>query len=286
LLIERQNKMIPVGRQAELLGIARSTIYYQPRIDPYNLELMHLIDEVYTKTPFYGSRRIREILKRKGYLINRKRIQRLMRLMGIEAIYPKRNLSKPHPGHKIYPYLLRNKTVHRVNQVWGADITYIRMKHGWLYLVAIMDWVSRYVLSWNLSITLEVDFCIRALEKALDIASPEIFNSDQGSQFTSVAFLECLEKRNVQISMDGRGRAMDNVFTERLWRSVKYEEVYLHDYATVSEARQGIGNYIDFYNQERPHQSLNYRTPTEVYFDIDTQNNETSRYLKYGNLVS
>ena len=170
LLIERESKIIPVKRQAELLGIARSTVYYQPRIDPYNLELIHLIDEVYTKTPFYGSRRIREILKRKGYLVNRKRIQRLMRLMGIEAIYPKPNLSKPHPGHKVYPYLLRNKTVGRVNQVWSIDITYIRMKHGWVYLVAIMDWVSRYVLSWNLSITLEVDFCIRALEKALDIA--------------------------------------------------------------------------------------------------------------------
>ena len=286
MLIERESKIIPVGRQAELLGIARSTVYYEPRVDPYSLELMHLIDEVYTKTPFYGSRRIREILKRKGYLINRKRIQRLMRLMGIEAIYPKRNLSKPHPCHKIYPYLLRNKRIEEVNQVWGADITYIRMKHGWLYLVAIMDWVSRYVLSWNLSITLEVDFCIRALGKALDIASPEIFNSDQGSQFTSVSFLECLEKSNIQISMDGRGRAMDNIFTERLWRSVKYEEVYLNDYATVSEARQGIGNYMDLYNQERPHQSLNYRTPAEVYFDIDIQNNETSRYLNYGNLVS
>jgi len=240
---------------------------------------MHLIDEQYTKTPFYGSRRMREVLKRRGYLVNRKRVQRLMRLMGIEAIYPKRHLSQPHPGHKIYPYLLRNKTVDRVNQVWGADITYIRMKHGWLYLVAIMDWISRYVFSWNLSITLEVDFCIKAVEKALDIDTPEIFNSDQGSQFTSVAFLECLEERNIQISMDGKGRAMDNVFSERLWRSVKYEEVYLNDYTTVSEARQGIGNYIDFYNQERPHQSLNYRTPAEVYFGIDNQNNETSRYL-------
>jgi len=247
---------------------------------------MHLIDEQYTKTPFYGSRRMREVLKRRGYLVNRKRVQRLMRLMGIEAIYPKRHLSQPHPGHKIYPYLLRNKTVDRVNQVWGADITYIRMKHGWLYLVAIMDWISRYVFSWNLSITLEVDFCIKAVEKALDIDTPEIFNSDQGSQFTSVAFLECLEERNIQISMDGKGRAMDNVFSERLWRSVKYEEVYLNDYATVSEARQGIGNYIDFYNQERPHQSLNYRTPAEVYFGIDKENNETSRYLKHGNLVS
>jgi len=283
LLIERQNKVIPVKRQAELLGIARSTVYYEPRVDPYSLELMHLIDEQYTKTPFYGSRRIREILKRKGYLVNRKRIQRLMRLMGIEAIYPKPNLSKPHPGHKVYPYLLRNKTVGRVNQVWGIDITYIRMKHGWVYLVAIMDWVSRYVLSWNLSITLEVDFCIKALEKALDIATPEIFNSDQGSQFTSVTFLECLEEKSIQISMDGRGRAMDNVFTERLWRSVKYEEVYLHDYTTVSEARQGIGNYMDFYNQERPHQSLNYKTPAEMYFDSNNQNKRPNCILNMAN---
>lgn len=198
MLIEHQNEMIPVGRQAQLLGIARSTVYYEPRVDPYNLELLRLIDEMYTKTPFYGSRRIRETLKRKGYFVNRKRIQRLMRLMGIEAIYPKPNLSKPHPSHKIYPYLLRNKRIEKVNQVWGIDITYIRMKHGWLYLVAIMDWVSRYVLSWNLSITLEVDFCIKALEKALNIARPEIFNSDQGSQFTSVAFLECLEERSIQ----------------------------------------------------------------------------------------
>ncbi len=209
-----------------------------------------------------------------------------MRLMGIEAIYPKGHLSQPHPGHKIYPYLLRNKTIEEVNQVWSTDISYIRMKHGWVYLVAITDWISRYVLSWNLSITLEVNFCIKALEKALDIATPEIFNSDQCSQFTSVAFLECLEERNIQISMYGKGRAMDNVFSERLWRSVKYEEVYLNDYATVSEARQGIGNYIDFYNQERPHQSLNYRTPVEVYFGIDNQKNETSRYPKHGNLVS
>lgn len=191
--------------------------------------------------------------------------------MGIEAIYAKRNLSKPHPSHKIYLYLLGNKTIEEVNQVWDIDITYIRMKHSWLYLVAITDWVSRYLLSWNLSITLKLDFCIKALEKALDIATPEIFNSDQGSQFTSVAFLQCLEERSIQISMDGKGRAMDNVFNERLPRSVKYEEVYFNDYTTVSEARQGIGNYINFYNQERPHQSLNYKTPAEMYFDSNNQ---------------
>ncbi|RLC34185.1 MAG: IS3 family transposase, partial [Candidatus Nealsonbacteria bacterium] len=168
------------------LGVARSRVYYEPRVDPYNLELMHLIDEQYTKTPFYGSRRMREVLRRNGYMVNRKRIQRLMRIMGIEAIYPKRNLSRPSPNHKIYPYLLRGRKIERVNEVWGTDITYIRMRYGWLYLVAIMDWMSRYVLSWDISITLEVDFCIRALERALSITNPEIFNSDQGSQFTSI----------------------------------------------------------------------------------------------------
>ena len=254
LLIERQSKMISIKRQAELLGIDRSRVYYERRVNPYNLELMHLIDEQYTKTPFYGSRRMRETLRRKGYIVNRKRIQRLMRLMGIEAIYARRNLSKPYPGCKIYPYLLRHRKITRVNEVWGTDITYIRMKHDWLYLVAIMDWVSRYVLSWGISTTLEVDFCIQALERPLFITDPEISNSDQGGQFTSIAFLKCLEERSIQISMDGRGRAIDNVFTERLWRSVKCEEVYLNDYAAVSEAKEGIGNYMHFYNQERPHQ--------------------------------
>ena len=259
--------MIPINRQAQLLGIGRSTIYYKPVVDPYNLKLMHLIDEQYTKTPFYGSRRMTEALKRKGYKVNRKRIQRLMRLMGIETIYQKPNLSKPHPGHKIYPYLLRNLKINRVNQVWSTDITYIRLRHGWLYLVAIMDWMSRYVLSWELSIDMNVDFCIMALERALTIGTPEIFNSDQGSQFTSLAFIEQLKQKDIQISMDGRGRAMDNIFTERLWRSVKYEEVYLKDYQNVLEAKQGIGDYMTFYDQERPHQSLNYKTPAEVYFD-------------------
>ena len=286
MLIERQSKMISIKRQAELLGIARSRVYYKLRTDPYSLELMHVIDEQYTKTPFYGSRRIREILKRKGYLANRKRTQRVMRLMGIEAIYPKKNLSKPSPGCKIYPYLLRQRKITGVNEVWGADITYIRMRHGWLYLVAIMDWLSRCVLSWEISTTLEVDFCIRALEKALSIADPEIFNSDQGSQFTSVAFLKCLEERSIQISMNGKGRAIDNVFTERLWRSVKYEEVYINDYETVPDAKEGISRYMNFYHQERPHQSLDYKTPTEVYFGIDNQNRETSRYLNEATLVS
>jgi len=285
MLIEQENKEIPVIRQAELLGIARSTVYYKSTLDEYNLMLMHLIDEQYTKTPFYGSRRMREALRRKGYKVNRKRMQRLMRLMGIEAIYPKRNLSKPHPDHKIYPYLLRNKVIREVNQVWGADITYVRMRYGWLYLVAIMDWMSRYVLSWEISTTLEVDFCIRALERALSIADPEIFNSDQGSQFTSLVFLKQLEQRNIQISMDGRGRAIDNTFTERLWRSLKYEEVYINDYESVRDAKEGIKRYMSFYNWERPHQSLSYKTPAEVYFDEKKQR-ISKKYLKQDKLVS
>jgi len=273
LRIERPGNIIPITRQAQLLGVARSTVYYEPTVDMYTLELMRLIDEEYTKAPFYGSRKIVAVLKRRGYEVNRKRIQRLMRLMGIEAIYSKPNTSRADPNHKIYPYLLRDRKIMRVNEVWGTDITYIRMRHGWVYLVAIMDWMSRYVLSWELSISLEVDFCIGALEKAFSLALPDIFNSDQGSQFTSVDFIEKLEKRGIQISMDGRGRAMDNIFTERLWRSIKYEEVYLHDYQTVREAREGISKYLAFYNQERPHQSLDYRTPAEVYCDSKNYKN-------------
>ena len=276
MLIDRKSKTIPIKRQAELLGIAQSTVYYQPIVDSYSLKLMHLIDEQYTKTPFYGSRRMREALKRKGCRVNRKRVQRLMRLIGIETIYPKRNLSRPHPGHKIYPYLLRNRVIGRVNQVWGADITYIRMKHGWLYLVAMMDWMSRYVLSWELSGEVDVDFCIMALERAFTVGTPEIFNSDQGSQFTSLDFIKQLKQKDIQISMDGRGKLADNIFNERLWRSVKYEEVYIKDYQNVPEAKQGINDYMTFYNQERPHQSLNYKTPAEVYFGSNSQRESLS----------
>lgn len=228
--------------------------------------LMRLIDKIYTECPFYGSRRIKAELNRNGYSVGRERIQRIMRLMGIEAIYPKRKTSIPHPGHKIYPYLLRNVEIANVNQVWGTDITYIPMNRGWLYLVAIMDWFSRYVLAWDLSSTMEVDFCITALERALQASKPEIFNSDQGSQFTSKGFTEILLDHQVQISMDSRGRAMDNIFNERLWRSVKYEEVYLHDYETVKVAREGIGRYMDFYNNKRLHQALGYIPPVEIYY--------------------
>jgi len=227
---------------------------------------MRLIDEQYTKTPYFGSRKMVVILNEAGYQVGRRRIQRLMRLMGLEAIYPKPNLSKPHPEHKVYPYLLRNLKITRSNQVWGTDITYIRMHKGWLYLVAILDWFSRYVVSWELSTSMEVDFCLSAIGKALAVATPEIFNSDQGSQFTSLIFLEKLLAANVKISMDGRGRALDNIFTERLWRSVKYEEVYLKDYQTVQEAKESINSYLILYNQERPHQALGYKTPAKVYW--------------------
>ncbi len=266
-MIERANSEISIIRQSELLGIARSTIYYRPIIDYYDLELMNLIDQQYTQTPFYGSRRMTAILRRKGHLVNRKRIQRLMRLIGIEAIYPKRNLSKAHPDHKVYPYLLRNLEITRNNQVWGVDITYIRMYKGWLYMVAILDWYSRFIVSWQLSTTMEIDFCLTAIDNAFCLAIPEIVNSDQGSQFTSPRFLDRLEKAEIKISMDGRGRAMDNIFTERLWRSLKYEEIYLKDYQTVKEAKEGIDNYITLYNYERPHQSLQYKTPAEIYFE-------------------
>jgi putative transposase len=265
-LIEKRNHDISIKRQAELWGIARSTIYYRPIVDPYDRTLMHMIDEKYTRTPFYGSRRMTASLRRDGFKVNRKRVQQLMRLMGIEAIYPKPNLSRPHPNHTIYPYLLKGVGITHRNQVWGTDITYIRLDKGWLYLVAIMDWFSRYVLSWELSTTLEVAFCIDALEKACTFGVPEICNSDQGSQFTSLAFIDTWDKHHVQIRMDGRGRAMDTRFTERRWRSVKYEEVYLKDYRNVSDAKEAIGTYMIFYNHERLHQALSYKTPEELHF--------------------
>lgn len=224
MLIDRTNVLISIARQAELLGLSRSAIYYEPVVDTYDIELMRLIDEQYTKPPFYGSRRMTVILRGIGHVLNRKRIQRLMRVMGIEAIYQKPRLSKSNPGHRIYPYLLRDLEINRNNHVWGTDITYIRLAKGWVYLVAIMDWFSRYVLSWELSTSLEVDFCTSALELALTIGMAEILNSDQGSQFTSTEFVSKLEQNGIRISMDGKGRAMDNIFTERLWRSLKYEE--------------------------------------------------------------
>lgn len=256
-------------RQAELLGISRSGIYYQPKpIDSFTLGVMKRIDEVYTKYPFYGVRRITQQLKRERYPVNHKRIHRLMRLMGIEAIYPKNSLSKPSKEHQIYPYLLKGLTIEKPNQVWGVDITYVRLSKKWLYLVAIIDWFSRYVLSWELSDNLEVEFCLKTLKGALRIGLPKIHNSDQGSQFTSEEYLNLLKNHStIKISMDGRGRAFDNIFIERLWRSVKYEEVYLKEYQSRNQARQSLTKYLNFYNQKRLHQSLNYQTPKEVYFN-------------------
>ncbi len=250
-----------IARQCELLGLARSSCYYVPTGEtPENLALMRAIDRQYLATPFYGSRRMAVVLG-----ANRKRVQRLMRVMGLEAIYPRRRTTWPGAGHKIYPYLLRNQTISRPDQVWASDITYLPLRHGFLYLVAVIDWFSRYVLAWRLSNTLEGSFCREALEAALDGRRPEIFNSDQGVQFTATAFTARLESAGVAISMDGRGRALDNVFVERLWRSVKYEEVYLRDYTDGWEAQSRLDAYFTFFNHQRPHQSLGYRTPAEVY---------------------
>jgi putative transposase len=265
-LVDWGHADLSVRRQCELLGVNRSGLYYESAGESEeNLRYMRLIDEQYTKTPFYGSRKMTKWLVNEGYPVNRKRISRLMEVMGIEAVYPKPKLSQPGEGHKIYPYLLRGTTVERVNQVWSTDITYIRMAQGFVYLVAVMDWFSRYVLSWSVSLTMEIDFCMEALRSALRRGRPEIFNSDQGSQFTSEKFTAELSAKQIAISMDGRGRCMDNIFIERLWRSLKYEEVYLKDYESVTEARTGIERYFRFYNQERIHQSLDYRTPAAIY---------------------
>lgn len=226
---------------------------------------MRLLDEQYTRTPFYGARRMTYWLGQQGYGVNVKRVRRLLRQMGLEAIYPKPRLSQPGPGHRIYPYRLRGLRIDRPNQVWGSDITYIRLRQGFIYLVAIMDWFSRYVLAWEVSVTLDSAFCLAALEWALKKGSPEIFNTDQGAQFTSLDFTKRLEESGITISMDGRGRAMDNIFVERLWRSVKYEEVYLKDYEEAAEAAKNLGCYFVFYNLERPHQSLGYQTPAAIY---------------------
>ena len=266
MLIERNHPDLSIARQCDLLGLARSSLYYAPRGESEeNLRRMRLIDEAYTRWPFYGVRRMTAWLRRQGEAVNPKRVRRLMRLMGLEAIYPKKRLSLPNKGHPRYPYLLSGVAIGRPDQVWGADVTYIRMERGFAYLVAVLDWFSRYVLSWRLSRSLGDGFCVRALEGALALGVPEIFNTDQGAQFTSAGFGGLLEKSGVRISMDGRGRVFDNIFVERLWRTVKYEEVYLKDYADLGEARMNLGAYFRFYNEERPHQALAYRTPAEVY---------------------
>jgi putative transposase len=260
---------LPIKHQAEVLAISRSTVYYEPRpISAEDLWLMRRIDELHLNYPFASSRMLRDLLWQQGQEVGRRHIKTLMRRMGIEAIYRKPNTSKPAPGHRIYPYLLRGLPITRPNQVWAMDITYIPMARGFIYLAAVVDWFTRRVLAWKLSITMESSFCIEALDEAFSRnEKPEIFNTDQGSQFTSEAFAERLKEEGIRISMDGKGRWRDNVFVERVWKSIKYEEVYLHAYASVNEARQSISRYIDFYNTTRPHSSLKALTPDQVYFN-------------------
>lgn len=259
--------LLSLSRQAELLGISRGSLYYTPREREEDKGHMDMIDAIYTDIPVYGSRRIRnELRDRFNERVGRERVQRLMRLMGIEAIYPKPNTSIASPEHKKYPYLLSGIRASFPNHIWGTDITYVKLETGWCYLTAILDWFSRYVLAWELSPAMETGFCVIALNQAFEIAIPEIHNSDQGTQFTSSEYTGLLEKRGVKISMDGRGRCMDNIFTERLWRTVKRENVYLQSYRDIPEARAGLSEYFTFYNKKRRHQSLDYRTPYEVYF--------------------
>ena len=268
-MLDRADKALSIRRQCMLLGIARSGVYRPPRpANDNDLALMRRIDELFTAWPFLGSRRMTAMLKAEGLQVNRKRVQRLMRKMGIAALGPKPNTTKPAPGHKIYPYLLRNMTIDRPNQVWAADITYLPIGRGFLYLVAIIDWASRAVLAWRISNTMDTSFCLAALDDALArYGRPEIFNTDQGSQFTSAAFTGALAGAGIKISMDGRGRWMDNVFIERLWRSLKHEDIYLKGYADGREAKAGIANWIAFYNGRRLHQALGYRTPMAVWHE-------------------
>jgi putative transposase len=279
---------LSIARQCELLGLSRGAFYYEARpVSDQNLLLMRLIDEQYTRAPFYGSRRMAAWLRREGHEANRKRVARLMEEMGLEAIFPRRRVSTPDPEHKIYPYLLRGMRIERVNQVWSTDITYIRMTRGFLYLTAVIDWFSRYVLSWSVSVTLDLWFCLEALDAALSLGRPEIFNTDQGSQFTSLDFTGRLKSAQVSISMDGRGRALDNIFVERLWRTVKYEEVYLKEYDDVRMATRQLGEYFLFYNEERLHQSLGYRTPAQVYRESVLRQQQAGKenHLKEGTLL-
>lgn len=272
-LIDWNNTGINLTRQAELLDISRSGIYYQPIVNQQEIAIKNVIDKIYTACPFYGSRRIKEQLNRQYEIsICRDYTRSLMREMGLQAIYPKRklNLSLSDKQHTKYPYLLKNLAIIRPNQVWGTDITYIRLKNGFAYLSVILDWYSRYVISWRLSSTLENDFCVQALKEALETAIPEVHNSDQGVQFTAGNYTAVLKEKEIRISMDGRGRCMDNIFTERLWRTVKYENVYLHEYQNIDEARSGLAQYFQFYNHCRIHQALGYKTPAEIYFLDDS----------------
>lgn len=269
-LVEPGHSQLSLRQQCQLLGLPRSSLYYSAKpVDEEDLALMRLLDEQYLRTPFYGVRRMTQWLREEEWTVNQKRVRRLLRLMGLEAIYPRPHLSQASAEHRKYPYLLKDLTIDRPGQVWSTDITFIPMDRGWLYLTAVLDWFSRYVLSWRLSNTLDSLFCLEALEEALaGHDRPEIFNSDQGVQFTSTAFTGRLEREGISISMDGRGRALDNVFVERLWRTVKYEEVYLKGYRDGQDAHQGLSRYFPFYNQKRSHQSLDYLTPAAVYFGL------------------
>lgn len=284
-LVDHADPALSIVAQCRLLKIARATLYYRPAaVSADDLVLMRRMDELYLATPFYGSRRMTAVLRSDGWLANRKRVRRLMRMMGLEAIYQKPNTSRGHREHKVYPYLLRGLIIDRPNQVWCADITYIPMAKGFVYLVAVMDWFSRRVLAWRLSISMETEFCVEALLDAMARhGQPDIFNTDQGVQFTSAAFLDELETRGVRVSMDGKGRFLDNIFIERLWRSLKYEEVFIKAYESVAETRRGIGGWLSFYNDERPHQALAYRTPRAVFEGVacnhmDNASASLSRY--------
>ena len=267
-MLEPKTSKLSLSRQCRLLSISRSSVYYKPSgVETGDLELMGLIDDQYLKTPFYGSRSMTHHLKRQGYPVNRKRIQRLMRQMGLEAIYPKPRTSRKYPGHKVYPYRLRDLSIGRPNQVWAADITYIPMNQGFMFLVVVMDWHSRKVLSWRLSNTLEGEFCVAALQEAITChGTPEIFNTDQGAQFTSQAFTTVLEAQSIAVSMDGRGRVQDNIFIERLWWTLKYQYLYLRSFESALELRKGLTEWFVFYNSHRPHQTLDGLTPDEVYY--------------------
>ena len=265
-MIEVNHPALSIRRQCQLIGLNRASFYNKPAGEtPLNLWLMRLIDAQYLRTPFYGYPKMTAALQRLGYAVNHKRVARLMQKMGLQALFPGRNLSQPAPGHRIYPYLLRGLTITQSNQVWSTDITYVPMMQGYMYLVAVMDWYSRYVLSWQLSNTLDGAFCLDTLNEALSYGKPDIFNTDQGAQFTATAFTDRLEAADIRISRDGRGRALDNIFVERLWRTVKYENIYLRQYETVPALEGGLRDYFYFYNYERPHQSLDYRVPSEVY---------------------
>ena len=268
VLIEKENEDITIKRQCQLLGVSRTSIYYQPlEISAEDKAIMNLVDEIYTACPFYGNRRIKaELNLTHNIPIGRMHLRTLVNLMGIQAIYPKKNLSWRNKNHKVYPYLLRNLKIERPNQVWSIDITYLKLEAGFAYLVAIIDWYSRYVISWKVSNSLDIDFCLECLEEALKFDTPEIFNSDQGSHFTSPKFTSILESHNIKISMDGRGRCLDNIFVERLWRSVKQENIYLNNYRDVLETRNGLSKYFLFYNQRRRHQALNNLTPEQIHF--------------------